>query len=179
MMTGVLLGFSVSLVVEWQIPILLARVRFPDGELFLPINYNLISSPTYYYYNLLLWIAVKSADTSSVGHAKNKTVFSCTFEKIEKHANFSSKVSVKKERSATFIILPNKIKSRKSNVTISNLLFRRDKFTKKKYSSMNNSFPNKKRNNISTSNKERNSKKDKSHYHGWICLITHNIKKSK
>ena len=27
-----LYGFSVSLVVEWQIPILLARVRFPDGE---------------------------------------------------------------------------------------------------------------------------------------------------
>lgn len=27
---------SVSLVVEWQIPILLARVRFPDGEDFLP-----------------------------------------------------------------------------------------------------------------------------------------------
>jgi hypothetical protein len=27
-----IIGFSVSLVVEWQIPILLARVRFPDGE---------------------------------------------------------------------------------------------------------------------------------------------------
>lgn len=26
------IGVSVSLVVEWQIPILLARVRFPDGE---------------------------------------------------------------------------------------------------------------------------------------------------
>ena len=27
-----IVDFSVSLVVEWQIPILLARVRFPDGE---------------------------------------------------------------------------------------------------------------------------------------------------
>lgn len=28
----IVLGFFVSLVVEWQIPILLTRVRFPDEE---------------------------------------------------------------------------------------------------------------------------------------------------
>lgn len=39
-MRTISIGFFVSLVVEWQIPILLARVRFPDEELFYFLYYK-------------------------------------------------------------------------------------------------------------------------------------------